>query len=72
MKHVEKHYTLRIQRRNGTSKLLLGVTASPRKIGASMQIRLPGNELVTVRIVNHAGRDEPAEAIEIPFAARRA
>ena len=34
MKYVEKHFPLRIHRRDGTSKLLLGITGSPPKIEA--------------------------------------
>jgi RNA-binding protein YhbY len=65
MKYVEKHYTLRVHRRDGTSKLLLGVTGSPRKIGGVIELALGTNELVKVRMVEHPRRDEPAEAIEL-------
>jgi hypothetical protein len=65
MKYVEKHFSLRIRRRDGTSKLLLGVTGNPAKIGALRQFKFPGNELVTVKIVHHPRRDEPGEAIEV-------
>jgi hypothetical protein len=34
MKYVEKHFSLRIYRRDGTSKLLLGVTGIPPKVGS--------------------------------------
>jgi hypothetical protein len=42
MKYVEKHFTLRIHRRDGTSKLLLGVTGNPPRIGSLKQIRVAG------------------------------
>jgi len=35
MKYVEKHFTLRIHRRDGTSKLLLGVTGHPPRLALS-------------------------------------
>jgi hypothetical protein len=65
MKYFEKHYPLRVHRRDGTSKLLLGVTANPRKIGSVLQIKVAKDEVLTVKIVDHPRRDEPAEAIEV-------
>ena len=65
MKYVEKHFTLRIHRRDGTSKLLLGVTGHPPKIGSLKQIQVAQGEVLTVKIVDHPRRDEPAEAIEV-------
>jgi hypothetical protein len=65
MKYLEKHYTLRIHRRDGTSKLLLGVKGNPRKLGSIMEIRLTMNELLKVKMVNHPDRGEPATAIEV-------
>jgi len=46
MKYVEKSFALRIHRQDGTSKLLLGVTGSPPKIGSLMHIRVAGDELL--------------------------
>ena len=40
MKYIEKHFTLRIHRRDGTSKLLLGVTGYLPKIGSIKEIKL--------------------------------
>jgi hypothetical protein len=65
MKYVEKRYTLRVHRRDGTSKLLLGVTGSPPKIGAIREIRVAAREVLKVKMVNYPRRDEPAEAIEV-------
>ena len=65
MKYVEKHFTLRIHRRDGTSKLLLGVTGHPRKVGSLVQITVAKDEVLTVKIVDHPRRDEPAEAVEV-------
>jgi hypothetical protein len=65
MKYLEKHYTLRVHRRDGTSKLLLGVTGNPRKVGSLLQIKVAKDEVLTVKIVDHPRRDEPAEAIEV-------
>jgi hypothetical protein len=64
MKYVEKHFSLRVHRRDGTSKLLLGVKGSPRKIGSLIEIALGTSEVLKVRMVEHPRRDEPAEAIE--------
>ena len=61
----EKHFSLRIHRRDGTSKLLLGVTGSPRKVGSLMQIKLAKDELLNVKVVDYPRGDEPAEAIEV-------
>jgi hypothetical protein len=57
MKYVEKHFPSRIHRRDGTPKLLLGVTGIPHKLGSLMQIK--------VKVVDHPRCDEPAEAIEV-------
>jgi hypothetical protein len=65
MKYVEKHFTLRIHRKDGTSKLLLGVTGSPRKLGSVMELKLTKDEVLKVKIVDHPRREEPAEAIEV-------
>ena len=65
MKYVEKHFTLRIHRRDGTSKLLLGLTSIPPKIGAIKTIKVTRNETLRVKVVDHPRRDEPAEAIEV-------
>ena len=40
MKYIERHFCLRIHRRDGTSKLLLGVTGHPPKIGSLKQIKV--------------------------------
>jgi len=45
MKYLEKHYPLRVHRRDGTSKLLLGVTGNPRKIGSLLQIKVAEDEV---------------------------
>ena len=52
MKYVEKRFALRLHRRDGTSKLLLGVTGIPR------------DEVVTVKMKDHPHGEEPAEAME--------
>jgi hypothetical protein len=65
MKYVEKHFSLRIRRRDGTAKLLLGLTGHPPKLGSVKQIRVTLHEVLTIRIVDHPCRDEPAEAIEM-------
>jgi hypothetical protein len=65
MKYVEKHFTLRIHRRDGTSKLLLGVTGNPPKIGSIKEIKVAKDEVLKVKVVNHPRREEPAEAIEV-------
>ena len=65
MKYLETHYTLRVHRRDGTSKLLLGVTGHPRRVGSLVQITVAKNEVLTVKIVDHPRRDEPAEAVEV-------
>jgi hypothetical protein len=65
MKYLETHYTLRVHRRDGTSKLLLGVTGHPRKVGSLVQITVAKDEVLTVKIVDHPRRDEPAEAVEV-------
>jgi len=62
---LEKHFSLRIHRRNGTSKLLLGVTGHPPKIGSLKQIKVAQDEVLTIKVVDHPRRDEPAEAIEV-------
>ena len=65
MKYVEKHYTLRVHRRNGTSKLLLGVKGKPCKLDSIMEIRLTMDEVLKVKMVDHPDRGEPATAIEV-------
>ena len=65
MKYIEKHFSLRIHRRDGTSKLLLGVTGRPPKIGRVMQIRVAENEVLKVKMVHHSRADQRAEAIEV-------
>jgi hypothetical protein len=55
----------RIHRKDGTSKLLLGVTGSPRKLGSVMELKLTKDEVLKVKIVDHPRREEPAEAIEV-------
>jgi hypothetical protein len=65
MKYVEKHFTLRIHRKDGTSKLLLGVTGSPPKVGSIKTVRVARDEVLKVKMVDHPRRDEPAEAIEV-------
>jgi hypothetical protein len=64
MKYVEKNFSLRLHRRDGTSKLLLGVTGRPPKIGSFMLIRVAKHEFVTAKMVNHPRGEEPAEAME--------
>jgi esterase/lipase superfamily enzyme len=51
--YVEKHFTLRIQRRDGTSKLLLGVTGSLPKLGSIKEIKLAQDEVLKVKVVDH-------------------
>jgi hypothetical protein len=63
--YVEKHFTLRIHRRDGTSKLLLGVTGYLPKIGSIKEIKLAKDEVLKVKVVHHPRRDEPVEAIEV-------
>jgi hypothetical protein len=65
MKYVEKHFSLRIHRRDGTSKLLLGLTSIPPKIGAIKTIKVTQDETLKVKVVDHPRRDEPADAIEV-------
>jgi hypothetical protein len=65
MKYFEKHFTLRIHRRDGTSKLLLGVSGKPPEIGALKEIKVTEDEVLTVKIVDHPHDDKPAEAIEL-------
>jgi hypothetical protein len=65
MKNIEKHFPLRIHRKDGTSKLLLGVTGSPRTVGSVMHIKLAKDELLNVKVVDYPCGDEPAEAIEV-------
>jgi hypothetical protein len=64
MKYVEKNFALRLHRRDGTSKLLLGVTGSPPKIGSLVQIRVARGEVVTAKLLHHPRGEEPAEAME--------
>jgi hypothetical protein len=42
---------LRIHRRNGTSKLLLGVTGHPPKIGLLKEIKVAQDEVLNVKVV---------------------
>jgi hypothetical protein len=63
MKYVEKHYALRVHRRNGTSKLLLGLKGNPRKLGSVMELKLTKGEVLKVKIVEHPRHEEPVEAI---------
>jgi hypothetical protein len=65
MKYVEKHYALRVHRRNGTSKLLLGLKGNPRKLGSVMELKLTKGEVLKVKIVEHPRHEEPVEAIEM-------
>jgi hypothetical protein len=64
MNYLEKHFSLRIHRRDGTSKLFLGVTGTPPKIGSLMQIRVASDEVVTAKMMDHPRGEEPAEAME--------
>jgi hypothetical protein len=64
MKYVEKRFSLRIHRNDGTSKLLLGVTGILPKIGSLMQIKVARDEVVTVKMMDHPRGEEPAEAME--------
>jgi len=65
MKYIEKHFCLRIHRRDGTSKLLLGVTGHPPKIGSLKQIKVAQDEVLTIKVVDHPRDEKPAEAIEL-------
>jgi hypothetical protein len=65
MKYVENHFSMRIRRRDGTSKLLLGVTGRPPQIDSIKQIKLSKDEVLKVKMVDHPRRSEPAEAIEV-------
>jgi hypothetical protein len=65
MKYVEKHFTLRIHRRDGTSKLLLGISGSSPKVGSLKQIKIAKDRLLIVEIITQPRGDEPAEAREI-------
>jgi hypothetical protein len=65
MKYIKKHFTLRIHRRDGTSKLLLGVTGSPPQVGSVTTIRVAEDEVLKVKIVDHPRHGEPAEGIEV-------
>jgi len=56
---------LRIHRRDGTSKLLLGVTGYLPKIGSIKEIKLAKDEVLKVKVVHHPRRDELVEAIEV-------
>jgi hypothetical protein len=71
MKYAEKHFSLRIHRRDVTSKLLLGVTGSRPKVGSLKQIKVAEDEVLTVSIVDRPRSDEPAEAVEVPALVRR-
>ena len=63
MKYVEKRFALRLDRRDGTLKLLLGVSGSPPKLGSLMQIRVAWDEVVTAKMVDHPHGEEPAEEV---------
>jgi hypothetical protein len=65
MKYFEKHFSLRVHRKNGTSKLLLGITGSPPKVGSVKKIKLGKDKVLKVNVVDHPRGDEPAEAIEV-------
>jgi len=65
MKYIEKHFCLRIHRRDGTSKLLLGVTGHPPKIGSLKQIKVAQGEVLTIKVLDHPRDDKPAEAIAL-------
>jgi hypothetical protein len=65
MKYIEHHFTLRIHRKDGTAKLLLGVTGSPPKIGSVKEIKVAKDVVLKVKVVDRPRRDEPAEAIEV-------
>jgi len=56
MKYVEKHFSLRIYRRDGTSKLLLGVTGIPPKVGSIKTIKVAKDETLKVMVVDHPRR----------------
>jgi hypothetical protein len=65
MRYIEKIFSLRIHRRDGSSKLLLGVIGTPPKIGALKEIKMTEDEVPTVKIVDRPHDDKPAEAIEV-------
>jgi hypothetical protein len=65
MKYVEKHFSLLVHRRNGTSKLLLGIKGNPRKLGSVMELKLTQDEVLKVRMVGHPNPDAPAKAVEV-------
>jgi hypothetical protein len=56
---------LRIYRRDGTSKLLLGVSGQNRKIGSIMEFKLARDQTLKAKLVDLARGDEPAKAIEL-------
>ena len=64
MKYVEKRFSLRLHRIDGTAKLLLGVAGAPPKIGSLMLIRVAKHEFVTAKLMHHPHGEEPAEAME--------
>jgi hypothetical protein len=64
MKYVEKHYALRVHRRDAPQSYFSGLR-SPRKIGSLIEVALGTNEVLKVRMVEHPRRDEAAEAIEL-------
>ena len=41
------------------------VTGHPPKIGSLKQIKVAQDEVLTIKVVDHPRRDEPAEAIEV-------
>jgi len=63
--YAEKHFSLRIHRRNGNSKLLLGITGIPPKVGSVKTIKVAKDEILKVIVVDYPRRDEPAEAVEL-------
>jgi hypothetical protein len=61
MRYIEKIFSLRIHRRDGTSKLLLGLTGIPPKIGSIKTIKVTKDETLKVKVVDYPRHDEPAE-----------
>jgi hypothetical protein len=50
MRYIEKIFSSRIHRRDGSSKLLLGVIGKPPKIGALKEIKMTEDEVLMVKI----------------------
>jgi hypothetical protein len=65
MRYIEKIFSSRIHRRDGSSKLLLGVIGKPPKFGALKEIKMTEDEVLMVKIVDLPRDDKPAEAIEV-------